>query len=82
MDENDQENDQDDRPKKRAICRDCRYPMTWDQQRRQFGRLMQKGFTVDEAKAALPRCQKCLTLWLHADDPRWSFAIWLSRERA
>jgi len=56
--------------------------MTWDQQRRQFGRLMQKGFTVDEAKAALPRCQKCLTLWLHADDPRWSFAIWLSRERA
>jgi SOS response regulatory protein OraA/RecX len=49
-----------------TVCLRCHYPMTWEQQRRQFGRLMRKGFTKDEAKAALPRCQICMTVWLRA----------------
>jgi hypothetical protein len=43
-------------------CIDCKMPkLTWADQRRQFGRAIRRGLTVDEAKALMPRCQKCLT---------------------
>jgi hypothetical protein len=45
-------------------CLDCNYPMTWEHQRRQFGRLMRLGMSVQDAKSILPRCQKCMTLLL------------------
>jgi hypothetical protein len=48
-------------------CRRCQQPVKWDDQRRQFARLMQNGLTKDQVKAVLPRCQKCTTLWLHPD---------------
>lgn len=43
------------------MCLDCGYPMTWDAERRQFGRLLKRGLVADEAKRLLPRCQKCIT---------------------
>lgn len=39
----------------------CGNAMTWDEQRRQFGRLMRNGLSLDEAKAVASRCQKCTT---------------------
>jgi hypothetical protein len=56
--------DDEPRPRKPTVCQHCRYPMTWEAQRRQFGRLMRSGFTKAEAKALLPRCQKCMTVLL------------------
>jgi hypothetical protein len=54
----------DDVTPARARCRDCRYPQTWADQRRQWGRGLRAGLTPDEAKAAMPRCQKCMTTHL------------------
>jgi hypothetical protein len=48
-------------------CRDCRYLMTWAEQRKQYGRLMRRG--VDNIKAAQPRCQKCMTKYLRTHGP-------------
>jgi hypothetical protein len=42
-------------------CKDCKYAMTWASQRQQFGRLVKRGFSVDDTKQLMPRCQKCLT---------------------
>ncbi len=44
-------------------CRQCGQLITWAEQRTQFGRLLRRGWTAGQAKAVLPRCQKCLT-WL------------------
>lgn len=52
-------------------CHRCRRWLTWTEKRRQFARLMHRGFSVAEAKQILPRCQKCITVWLRsggADD--------------
>jgi hypothetical protein len=38
--------------------------MTWAEQRRQFGRLVQKGMALEQVKQLLLRCQKCVTKWL------------------
>jgi hypothetical protein len=47
---------------RQTTCLDCHCCMTWAAQRKQFGRAIKKfGFTVDEAKTLMPRCQKCLT---------------------
>lgn len=46
-------------------CLGCDYRMTWAARRRQYGRLLRRGFSADQAKAAMPRCQKCVTRWLH-----------------
>lgn len=35
--------------------------MTWAAQRVQYGLLLKRGYSKDEAKAAMPRCQKCMT---------------------
>jgi hypothetical protein len=45
-------------------CRRCGERPTWFEQKRQFARIV-SGRTADEAKAVLPLCQKCTTLWLH-----------------
>jgi hypothetical protein len=45
-------------------CIDCKYSVTWREQRRQFARLLRRGFTVEEAKAATPRCQVCTTRYM------------------
>jgi uncharacterized protein with PIN domain len=47
-------------------CLHCNRELTWAEQRRQFGRVMRTGLTVEEARALLPRCQKCMTLVLEA----------------
>ena len=45
-------------------CVRCGYHITWADQRRQFGRLMRLGFGYEDAKALMPRCQKCVTTTL------------------
>lgn len=50
------------RPK--TVCLQCGYSITWATQRQQFGRLMRKGFSVEDARKLLPRCQVCLTATL------------------
>lgn len=47
-----------------TVCLRCKYPMTWEAQRRQFGRLIRRGLTKEQAKEMLPRCQKCMTVYL------------------
>lgn len=39
----------------------CPVSLTWAEQRRQFGRAVRAGLSVDEIKALMPRCQKCMT---------------------
>jgi hypothetical protein len=45
-------------------CIGCGFPVTWEHQRRQWGRLMRRGLSREEAKNLMPRCQKCMTLAL------------------
>lgn len=40
--------------------------MTWREQRRQFARAIGAGLTPEEAKALMPRCQRCTTSALRA----------------
>ena len=40
----------------------CTTPMNWAQQRSSFGRMVGKGFTLDEAKKQSPICSKCVTM--------------------
>ena len=50
-----------------VTCRDCGWTgMTWAEQRRQFGRVVQAGLTIDEAKTLMPRCQRCTTIVLRS----------------
>ncbi|HEY4261621.1 MAG TPA: hypothetical protein VGM98_15735 [Schlesneria sp.] len=46
------------RPK--TCCVGCGTGMTWAEIRRQYGRLLRKGLTVEQVKAILPKCQKCV----------------------
>lgn len=48
----------------KVVCLHCQYPMTWEQQRRQFSRLLENGLTKEQAKTVMPRCQKCTTSWM------------------
>ena len=45
-------------------CRGCDTQMTWAEQRRQFGRACAAGLTAEDAKAQMPRCQRCTTTML------------------
>lgn len=47
-----------------AKCLNCNFQMTWDAQKRQYGRIKKKGLTDEQIKTALPRCQKCMTIYL------------------
>jgi hypothetical protein len=41
----------------------CGRTITWDEQRRQFGRAIQTyNYTVEEAKRLMPRCSHCLAV--------------------
>jgi len=51
-------------PTPKTKCRGCNHPITWEAQRRQYGRLVRRGFEPAEVKPILPRCQKCVTRWL------------------
>lgn len=53
-----------------TTCKDCQSAMTWAEQRRQFARLLSRGFSREEAKALLPRCQKCVTAALREHPER------------
>jgi hypothetical protein len=46
----------------KTVCLRCGYPITWDDQKRQWGRLMRRGVSPEEGKALMPRCQKCNTI--------------------
>jgi hypothetical protein len=54
-------------PKKNK-CNACRNPMTWAAVRVQYGRLLRRGFTEEQVKAVLPRCQTCVTRWLKSQE--------------
>ena len=45
-------------------CIACGCGLTWEAQRRQFGRMMRHGLSPDAAKPLTPRCQKCTTTLL------------------
>lgn len=45
-------------------CKRWGYSMTWEAQRRQYGRLARLGWSKDRIKQALPRCQTCVTYML------------------
>lgn len=49
-----------------GVCLRCGRPMTWAQQRQQFGRLLRRGFSIEHAKQLNPRCQTCMTITLKA----------------
>jgi hypothetical protein len=54
---------------KKITCSDCgsAYGVTWADQRSQFGRLIRRGVTRDQIKDILPRCGKCVTVWMRAN---------------
>jgi hypothetical protein len=52
-------------------CKECKNALTWAEQRKQFGRLIKEGKSPEEAKAAMPRCQKCVTRLLGRKTPQW-----------
>jgi hypothetical protein len=45
-------------------CKVCDKQITWADQRRQFARLIERGFTNEDVKQSGPRCQKCNTVFL------------------
>jgi hypothetical protein len=51
----------EDRSRRKDRCQRCGTPMTWAEQRRQFGRAIRYGLTVEVAKAEMPKCGKCVT---------------------
>lgn len=42
-------------------CLSCNHPITWAEQKKQFGRLVRKGLSSEQAKRLLPWCGKCVT---------------------
>ncbi len=45
-------------------CPRCNGPMTWSEQRRQYGRLAKHGMSPEQIKPLMPRCYRCITAWL------------------
>jgi hypothetical protein len=50
-------------------CETCKNPLTWESQRKQYMRLIKRGWSEDRAKAAMPKCQKCVTRMLRSACP-------------
>ena len=48
-------------------CKTCGNQETWSSQKIQYKRLIQKNYSKDQIKAALPRCHKCITQWIDAN---------------
>jgi len=57
------------KPRREIRCKRCRCLMTWADQRKQFGRMIGRGLTTEEAKTVQPRCQKCVTVYLREREP-------------
>jgi hypothetical protein len=55
--------------------------MTWAQQRVQYGRLKKREYCEDDIKAILPRCQKCLTVWMKDNLPKKGLSSTLPCEK-
>lgn len=53
-------------------CLDCDGPMTWAARRVQEARLKKRGISEAHRRLAMPRCQKCMTIYLRFfhDDTR------------
>jgi hypothetical protein len=64
------------------MCKECQKTMTWAQQRVQWGRLKSKGYTEQEIKDAMPRCQKCLTRWVKLNPISGPLSVDRAREIA
>lgn len=47
-------------------CKGCgrTFEMTWSLAKAQYGRMLRRGATEEQAKEAGPRCPKCTTRWL------------------
>jgi hypothetical protein len=46
-------------------CAACHWPgMTWDEQRRSYGRMIRSGLTADQAKRRSPLCGRCTSILL------------------
>jgi hypothetical protein len=45
-------------------CRRCELPLTWAMAKVQYGRMIKRGLTPDEAKTLSPCCSKCTTIVL------------------
>lgn len=50
-------------------CTSCAKSMNFMHVRKQYGRLMRRGFTTEQVKVIQPRCQKCVTVWLKGHTP-------------
>lgn len=46
------------------MCKNCKRFLTWEDAKRQYGRLKKKNIVETEIKEILPRCSKCITRWL------------------
>ena len=47
--------------RRKTVCLRCGYPITWADQRHQYGRAITHGLTPEAAKKLMPRCQGCTT---------------------
>lgn len=43
------------------ICKRCKLIMTWAMQKRQYWRLVNDGYTKEQARELMPLCGKCVT---------------------
>lgn len=55
--------------KSTKTCRGCNFTPTWDEQKRQLGRLVRHGFSVEAAKKLMPLCYRCATAVLRQQAP-------------
>lgn len=49
------------------ICKHCKREMvwtTWAEKKRRYGKLKRLNYDEDSIKDALPRCDKCLKIWI------------------
>jgi hypothetical protein len=47
---------------RRKRCQKCRALITWDEQRKQYGRLLRAGFALWQVKERMPLCYRCTTI--------------------
>ena len=61
-------------PRGSNVCRQCYYPqLTWSEQRQQFGRLIDAGYSREQIKQLMPRCRRCVSELLRAaGKPQWA----------
>jgi hypothetical protein len=52
----------------RIRCQNCNCEMTWSEQKRQFGRMLRKGLSIEDAGRLSPRCSKCVTQFFRPNE--------------